>query len=116
MSTFATALTAEWLADEKNKFKAYSISPEALAMINRSETLKADMRAYASSDYTADGRVNPKAGAGEYSTPTGKSRATSTSPPTASPPEGTVSILAHELGTSASKNPMPPSRPCAPTR
>ncbi|MET3439444.1 hypothetical protein ABIC94_000189 [Variovorax paradoxus] len=99
MSTFATALTAEWLADEKNKFKAYSISPEALAMINRSETLKADMRAYASSDYTADGRVNPKAGAGEYSTPTGKIKGyLHLASDRFTTPEGTVSILAHELG------------------
>ncbi|MGJ3702214.1 hypothetical protein [Variovorax sp. AFSI2.2] len=100
MSTFTTAITAEWLADEKNKFKAYKISPEALAMINRSETLKADMRAYASSDYTAAGRINPEAGAGEYRTPVDKDnpgrlrialdRFTT--------PEGTVSILAHELG------------------
>ncbi|SDJ06849.1 hypothetical protein [Variovorax sp. OV700] len=100
MSTITTAITAEWMADKNNKFKAYNISPDALAMINRSETLKADMRAYAASDYTVAAEVNPRTGAGEYSTPMSKdfpgylhiaSDRFDTS-------EGTVSILAHELG------------------
>jgi len=99
MSNFTPAVTADWLADKKNKFFEYDISSEALTMINRSETLKADMRAYAASDVTAAGKVNPKAGAGEYNTPVGKIKGfLYVAADRLSTPEGTVSILAHELG------------------
>ncbi len=99
MSNFTPAVTADWLADKKNKFFEYDISSEALVMINRSETLKADMRAYAASDVTAAGKVNPKAGAGEYNTPVGKIKGfLYIAADRLNTPEGTVSILAHELG------------------
>lgn len=99
MSTFATAITAEWLADKRNKFEAYNISPDALAMINRSATLKADMRAYAASDFTAAGEVNLQPDAGEYHTRGGKDKGyLHIALDRFTTPEGTVSILAHELG------------------
>lgn len=99
MSNFTPAITAEWLADKNNRFSRYNISPEALAMINKSETLKADMRAYAASGFTIAGVVNSKANAGEYSTPVGETKGyLHIASDRFSTPEGTVSILAHELG------------------
>lgn len=99
MSNFTPALTSEWLVDEKNRFGAYNISPEALALINRSETLKADMRAYANSDFTTFGRINSQAGAGEYSTNVGDKKGyLHIARDRFSTPENTVSVLAHELG------------------
>lgn len=99
MSNVTPALTSEWLVDEKNRFGAYNISPEALALINRSETLKADMRAYANSDFTTFGRINSQAGAGEYSTNVGDKKGyLHIARDRFSTPENTVSVLAHELG------------------
>jgi len=49
------AITIEWLRTEANRFGAYNISAEALALINSSEIIKADMRAYAISDYAGPG-------------------------------------------------------------
>lgn len=99
MSDFTSAITAEWLADEGNKFVKYNISPEALAMINRSETLKTDMRAYQASGFTAAGKVNRQVGTGEYVTRAGEDKGhLHIAPDRFNTPENTVSVLAHELG------------------
>lgn len=99
MGDFTPSITAEWLADKKHRLSAYAISPDALAMINKSETLKADMRAYAASDFTAAGLLNGKANTGEYLTPAGESKGyLHIAPDRFSTPEKTVSVLAHELG------------------
>lgn len=99
MSNFTPSITAEWLADEKHRFSAYTISPDALAMINKSETLKADIRAYAASDFTVAGLLNGKANTGEYLTPAGEAKGyLHIAADRFSTPENTVSVLAHELG------------------
>ena len=98
-------ITLEWLNDKGNKFAAYNISADALALINCSETIKSDIRDYAASDYVTDGRVNSTAGLGQYNPYVAGSGSTSEvvgyldiAADRFSTPESTVQILAHELG------------------
>jgi hypothetical protein len=93
------------LNDKGNKFAAYNISADALALINCSETIKSDIRDYAASDYVTDGRVNSTAGLGQYNPYVAGSGSTSEvvgyldiAADRFSTPESTVQILAHELG------------------
>jgi hypothetical protein len=99
------AITIEWLRTEANRFGAYNISAEALALINSSEIIKADMRAYAISDYAGPGQISATAGLGQYNAYVAASDLSVVKPgyldiaaDRFSTPEGTVQILAHELG------------------
>ncbi|MFZ3121504.1 MAG: hypothetical protein WA159_24665 [Variovorax sp.] len=93
----------EWL--QAGKLSAYNISTDALALINKSETLKADIRAYQVNDNVAPGQISSKTGAGEFNVYV---PATSTSEEAKgylniaadrfSTAESTFNILAHELG------------------
>ena len=67
--TATPPITLEWLNSDASRLKAYNISSDALAMINKSETLKADIRAYAASASTTDAILHTKAGAGSYTAP-----------------------------------------------
>ena len=60
------AITLDWLSSEASKLQAYNISAVALSLINKSETLKADIRAYAKNTLVDSGKVNSKAAALEY--------------------------------------------------
>lgn len=104
MSTTAP-ISLEWLNAKENKFSAYNISAETLALINKSETLKADIRAYAANTHVNPGEVSSKAGAGEYRTYVAATGSTleikgflNIAADRFSTAESTFNILAHELG------------------
>ena len=98
------SITFECLNNESNRFSAYGISSDALALINNSETIKADIRAYAASNYVNLGVVNLTTGLGQYDAPIVDVDLTARrlgyldiAADRFSTPESTVQILAHEL-------------------
>ena len=97
-------ITLEWLRTDGNKFSEYNISADALALINSSETIKADIRAYAANDYVESGKINSTASLGQYHTYIPAHGSTSKTlgyldiaADRFNTPESTVQILAHEL-------------------
>ncbi|MFZ3121502.1 MAG: hypothetical protein WA159_24655 [Variovorax sp.] len=92
-------ITLAWLQSDSSKLNIYNISADALALINKSETLKADIRSYATSANTQEGKVNPTASAGEYNVPTSAGTGfLNIAADRFSTAESTFNILAHELG------------------
>ena len=98
-------ITIEWLNNRDNRFSAYNISADELALINRSESIKSDMRAYAISINVEEAQINSTSGLGQYRAPiagdesnSGKRGYLDIAADRFSTPEGTVQILAHELG------------------
>ena len=99
------AITLDWLRSDASKLQGYNISADALNLINKSETLKADIRAYAANIHVDSGLVNPKAGAGEYNvyipataTSVARNGFLNIAADRFSTAESTFNILAHELG------------------
>jgi hypothetical protein len=102
--TKTNPISIDWLRAEENGFSAFNIAVEALSLINKSETLKAGIRAYAVSPHVSVGKLSATEGAGEYNIYT---EATVSTPEKLgflhiaadhfSTPEGTIRILAHEI-------------------
>ena len=92
-------ITLEWIRSDASKLGAYNISAEALAMINKSETLKADIRAYAASDLVAAGVVDSTPGSASIQLMTaGSPDYLSIASDRFQDAESTFNVLAHELG------------------
>lgn len=95
MSTTPDITLTEWNA---SKFRVLPISAAALNLINRSETLKADIRAYQAAETTDLVKQDANANAGSYTVPGQEKGFLSIGLNRLSTPESTVDILAHELG------------------
>lgn len=99
-------ITLEWLNDKENRFAAYNISADALALINRSEIIKSDIRAYATSDHVKNGIVSSEVGVGQYHAYVAESGSTSKV-------VGYLDIAADRFSTPGKHrpNPRPRTRP-----
>ncbi|MBS0339871.1 MAG: hypothetical protein JSS56_05060 [Proteobacteria bacterium] len=93
------AITLDWIRNSGNKFSEFNISVDALNLINKSETLKAEIRAYASSENTARGNTNINPGVAQYQ-PAGSNKegVLQIAADKLSSAESTFNVLAHELG------------------
>jgi hypothetical protein len=103
--TATAPITLEWLSNENNKFSAFKISVDALNLINKSETLKSDIRAYAANNHVVVGEISSTKGLGQYNTYVAASELTGKksgyleiAADRFNTPESTVDVLAHELG------------------
>lgn len=93
-------ITAQWLADPANKLSNLPISAATLELINKSETLKAQLRDYASSSLTTAAQVHSNANAAEYSLYGGDSAKAfaNIGANRFADAEGAFNVLVHEIG------------------
>ena len=93
------AITLNWIQDSKNKISELPITQAALNLINKSETLKANIRAYAVSINTDGAQLVENSNAGSYQIPfRGELGLMKIGSNRFDTPEGTFNILSHELG------------------